>query len=1145
MQEQFAIQGEERKQIATRLWDAWQSEGRSAAVLTGMSGVGKTEQIVRPSINRALAQGRPAVHLDVPLDSTDIQQELKALLILGLIESGSPALAEECRREPSFALASRLVLRAGGLIVLDEFQRLLDPSAAEPVEPFKTALRTLAQRPQGTGCLWLVLNRTLDPVWTEPFPTFELRAPDSLVDVEAIVLESIGLSDAEQRFVPARRSEVSRRLGANPRALRLLGHLLRQYSLDEVLPPEAEGPMAPDEDRLVRGVEISLLEKAKESLTTPARDFLRHLSILREPATRDLLHEIGEPMGDVHVLIESLRARYLLENISNRFLIYPLVREIDGPKLRADPEAWKVAHRRAGQWFAQPLIQPGGNPADDATITHQLAGARYHLAEAGEFDTLQEVARSLGGYLERQYGWQAPRPLNSEELDSRISLLQIYLQEPGAPAVEYQLAKLLRHRGTPYDLSEALSHATRGTEGQDFHAPWLLWLQLVEEVDGVEAAIGAAPRAIANVDEGKSLFVIHQKLAVLLLIERRPAEAIEKFLIGASICDDSWYRLIQEAITIATAEDDPGLFSPIEEWLRERSEGRSTEKTDEQLMIWEVFRRAHGGDWAGAAESATIGRRRYPESPLFALQQALALFGTGQLGKAQAALDSFTFRPRRWRASDWLAAMIAVRNDDVQTAADFASRYLGRPAPLTLGGILAAMLSEWDHHLEDLAMPSWVFPVLPQTVSGLDKVVRRPQYGGPVLPQHQPRDRAAAKSGEGEGMAILAVATEWTSSHGGISTFNRELCAALAASGARVACLVPEASTGDMAAAGALGVTLIVAEMPPGMTADQGLVRKAPLPGDFVPDVIVGHGRVTGPAACSQCDHWPAAKRLQFIHVAPDELEWLKEREGDTGARAENRTQTEFELARSAGLAAAVGPRLYNRYLTELFPDSSARLIRFDPGFDARDTDVRVEPPGNPWRLLLAGRVEDFEIKGVDVAARAVGHVVRRRRADAPRLELVVRGSPQGSAAGDRRSLIEWSGIPSLDVIARPFTTDTERLERDLIRTSLFLMPSRTEGFGLVGLEAIVAGTPALITAHSGLAELLRESVDPEQAGRIIVQPAWDDTDESQTWARAIEGMLWDRKSSFRQAQEMREALAKRRTWRASVIQLLAELRDN
>ena len=46
------LDGEKRQHVAAGLWRAWREDGQGAAVLTGFSGLGKTQQVVRPSDKR-------------------------------------------------------------------------------------------------------------------------------------------------------------------------------------------------------------------------------------------------------------------------------------------------------------------------------------------------------------------------------------------------------------------------------------------------------------------------------------------------------------------------------------------------------------------------------------------------------------------------------------------------------------------------------------------------------------------------------------------------------------------------------------------------------------------------------------------------------------------------------------------------------------------------------------------------------------------------------------------------------------------------------------------------------------------------------------------------------------------------------------
>jgi glycosyltransferase involved in cell wall biosynthesis len=219
------------------------------------------------------------------------------------------------------------------------------------------------------------------------------------------------------------------------------------------------------------------------------------------------------------------------------------------------------------------------------------------------------------------------------------------------------------------------------------------------------------------------------------------------------------------------------------------------------------------------------------------------------------------------------------------------------------------------------------------------------------------------------------------------------------------------------------------------------------------------------------------------------------------------------------------------------FTDVPAPL-RFDPGFDSPHPQARTPVPGTP-RVLLLGRLDDTELKGLDIGARAIGYAIGTRTADESDLEFRVRGAAPGQAVQLRKVIQEWTGIPGLHVEVQNFSTDPARLRHELRLASLVLMPSRAEGFGLVGLEAIVEGVPVLVSGKSGLGQLLRECLPAEDAVRTVIPVEDDQGRDTQRWGCAIAAVLRDRKAAFANADTIRRTMAEQRTWAMAVTRLL------
>ncbi|MFE7136207.1 glycosyltransferase [Streptomyces sp. NPDC057644] len=412
---------------------------------------------------------------------------------------------------------------------------------------------------------------------------------------------------------------------------------------------------------------------------------------------------------------------------------------------------------------------------------------------------------------------------------------------------------------------------------------------------------------------------------------------------------------------------------------------------------------------------------------------------------------------------------------------------------------------------------------------------------------------AAAKPepvvGDERPAVVLSVATEWSSAHGGLSTFNRDLCRSLASSGAQVFCVVLDANPADVADARQAGVTLVPAPERPGASEDVRLTSRPSLPPGTVPDLVLGHGRITGPAALKlHEDFYPSARRLHFLHMSPDTIEWYKPgRANDAALRAEERTMIERQLGRSAHRVVAVGPRLHEEFVAEFKTSDGRPPLRLDPGFDgSRVLDPatpRTPPEGRPLRVLFLGRVDDARLKGVDLAAAACAqaetwlHEAGTRRG----VRLIVRGAPVTDADRARGEIQLQSASNRLEVVVRVYTAEQERIDDDLDIASLVIMPSRQEGFGLVGLEAITRGIPVLVSSRSGLADLLREALGEERAGPFVVEMSGEDTKDTQTWARAISNRLMSRPAAFREAAELRTELAERIRWDQAAAVVLGE----
>ncbi|MEP7160496.1 MAG: D-inositol-3-phosphate glycosyltransferase [Dermatophilaceae bacterium] len=177
--------------------------------------------------------------------------------------------------------------------------------------------------------------------------------------------------------------------------------------------------------------------------------------------------------------------------------------------------------------------------------------------------------------------------------------------------------------------------------------------------------------------------------------------------------------------------------------------------------------------------------------------------------------------------------------------------------------------------------------------------------------------------------------------------------------------------------------------------------------------------------------------------------------------------------------------------------------------------------------LLVAfvGRVQP--LKAPDLLLKAVADLFERRVDLAQRVHVVVNGGPSGSGLERPRALQELAaqlGIAASVRFEKP--GPREVLAHWYRAADLVAVPSYSESFGLVAIEAQACGTPVVAADVGGLSVTVR--------GGVLV-PTHDVYD----WSRALEALLDD---PARRAQLSRSAIehARRFSWEATADRLLS-----
>jgi len=369
---------------------------------------------------------------------------------------------------------------------------------------------------------------------------------------------------------------------------------------------------------------------------------------------------------------------------------------------------------------------------------------------------------------------------------------------------------------------------------------------------------------------------------------------------------------------------------------------------------------------------------------------------------------------------------------------------------------------------------------------------------------------------------VIFVMNRWDSSKGGIQTVNRELLLALARFHHDLECfaVVTFANEAEVNQAYRNGVTLIHG----GKVDDWTLVLMSEQFRDIDPSsvlAVVGHSSFSGETALQLRNFWfKEAPFVQFIHMDPMRTEGIKEyKQNSYVTDRETKHKQEIEIAKKADLVFCVGPRLH-RVTRDIFMAHQLeldRVHRIDCGLSP-DISVKDATPEQPTVVCL-GRTESIGVKGLDIFAQMAGFLdqmwdsnpLLKNQTLKPR--FIVRGAEEKKEEFQEQlvSIANLAG-GNPEIIVRPYTTQKEDLDAELRGASVFIMPSREEGFGLVACEALSFGTPIIVSRQSGIAELIEETERKtgQDFSSCIVSTVGKAEDVAENFANAILPILVD-----------------------------------
>ncbi len=339
---------------------------------------------------------------------------------------------------------------------------------------------------------------------------------------------------------------------------------------------------------------------------------------------------------------------------------------------------------------------------------------------------------------------------------------------------------------------------------------------------------------------------------------------------------------------------------------------------------------------------------------------------------------------------------------------------------------------------------------------------------------------------------LVFIAGAWGTTNGGINSLNYDLARACAdyvhdKENIKICCVIPGLNESDLDEIEDAGIIPITMSHNVFKASEKEIVKfihqeiaEKPKLRHYYPQhcnvICVGHDIYSGKISFALAKK-SSGKNIVFHHMDYESYYLFKNKDS---IMYKQKIIQQKNVLKKADLVFAVGPKLYASAADKV---TRKKVEIFYPGLSdfkpVKELKIRFRP-------LVFGRVEksNVRVKQTELAISAFAKAISMDS------EIAIIGNdPMLTVVGydisDPHSLedeVNRLQIISSDLAGRlcnvvpmPFVSNRKDLEELITNASVVMMLSFHEGFGLVGLEAIAAGVPLIISENTGLYQFLVE----------------------------------------------------------------------